>query len=260
MIDNSILSRNRQGRKASVLGLAFPATPVVELAAQVGFDAIYLDGEHGTFTPESVDVLCRVANGYGLSVVARVPSLDGRTIGGWLDRGVQTIIGPRVETEDQARGLADACRFPPEGSRSWGGGRATAFGDRKHLDHVRGGAPTFAQWSNANVLVFGQIESVKGYQNLDAILAVEGLTGLAGGPYDFAASLGHTGQPDHPERRRLSADVERRAREAGKCMISDVIALADHVDLLLVASRDFLERHAGEPAPAIGGRPAPSAP
>jgi 4-hydroxy-2-oxoheptanedioate aldolase len=252
VIDNSILRKNRQGRKASVLGLAFPATTIVELAAQVGFDAIYLDGEHGTFTPESVDVLCRVANGYGLSVVARVPSLDGRTVGGWLDRGVQAIVGPRVETGDQARGLVDACRFPPEGTRSWGAGRAAAFGDRAHLDDVLGGAPAFAGWTNANVLVFGQIESVNGYANLDAILAVDGLTGLAGGPYDLAASLGYTGQPDHPERRRLSADVERRAHEAGKCMISDVIALADHLDLVLGASRDFLRRHADDRAPLLG--------
>jgi 4-hydroxy-2-oxoheptanedioate aldolase len=252
VIENAILRRNRQGRKAAVLGLAFPATALVELAAQAGFDAVYLDGEHGTFSPESVDVLCRVADGHGLSVVARVPGLDGRTVGAWLDRGVQAVVGPRVETADQARELVAACRFPPEGTRSWGAGRAAAFGDRVRLEQVFGGAPAFARWANANVLVFGQIESLRGYENLDAILAVEGLTGLAGGPYDFAASLGHTGQPEHPERRRLSTDVERRARQAGRCMISDVVALLDHAELVLGASRDFLGRHVDDPAPALG--------
>jgi hypothetical protein len=47
----------------------------IEIAAQCGFDAINLDGEHGLFSPESIDLMCRVANGYGMSVTARVPNI-----------------------------------------------------------------------------------------------------------------------------------------------------------------------------------------
>ena len=63
MIENSILKKNRQGLKALVLGLTFPCTEAIEYAARSGFDAVNLDGEHGAFSPDSVDLVCRVAHG-----------------------------------------------------------------------------------------------------------------------------------------------------------------------------------------------------
>src|SRR5437870_13684579 len=76
VIENTILKKNRRGLKALVFALPFPSTELVELAARAGFDAISLDGEHGVFTTATVDLICRVANGYGMSVTARVPNID----------------------------------------------------------------------------------------------------------------------------------------------------------------------------------------
>jgi 4-hydroxy-2-oxoheptanedioate aldolase len=244
MIENTILKKNRQGLKALVFGLTFPSAELIELAAHVGFDAVNLDGEHGAFTPESVDLMCRVANGYGLSVTARVPSIDPYMINLWLDRGVQGILGPHVETGEEAQRLADACLFPPDGRRSWGGGRGTLFNEDAALDAAHGGKLGFAKWSNANMIVSAQIESKKGYDNLDAILAVEGLSVIAGGPNDFAASLGYPGEPDHPERRRLTAEIEERARRAGKHASSDLTVGLALQELMLSSGREFVQRHA----------------
>ena len=76
MIENSILKKNRQGLKALVLALTFPSTEAIELAARIGFDAVNLDGEHGSFNSNEVELITRVAHGYGMSVTARVPSFD----------------------------------------------------------------------------------------------------------------------------------------------------------------------------------------
>lgn len=244
MIGNTILKKNRHGLKALVGGLTFPSTEVIELLARAGFDAVSLDGEHGAFSPESVDLVCRVANGYGMSVTARVPSIDPWVINLWLDRGVQGILGPHVETGEEAQRLVDACLFPPDGKRSWGGGRGTVFNENAGLDAEHGGKPGFARWSNANMIVSAQIESKTAYDNLDAILAVPGLTTIAGGPNDFAASLGHPGEPDHPERRRLTAEIEERARKAGKQASSDLTVTLQVQDLVLSSGRAFARDHA----------------
>src|SRR5947199_6286865 len=106
MIENTILKKNRLGLKALVFALSFPSTELVELAARAGFDAVSLDGEHGVFTPATVDLICRVSNGYGMSVTARVPSIDPYMINLWLDRGIQGILGPHVETGQDAQRLA----------------------------------------------------------------------------------------------------------------------------------------------------------
>ena len=73
MINNTIIEANKQGRKATVFALAHPALYMIEMAAHVGFDAISIDGEHGGFPEEAIDDICRTANGYGMSVIARVP-------------------------------------------------------------------------------------------------------------------------------------------------------------------------------------------
>jgi 4-hydroxy-2-oxoheptanedioate aldolase len=249
MIENSILAANRQGRKALVFGLSFPSTELVEYVARCGFDAISLDGEHGHFSPESVDLVVRVAHGYGLSVTARVPSIDAWMINLWLDRGVQGILGPHVESGADAQRLADACLFPPAGKRSWGGGRGTDFNEDAALEKY-GRKPGFARWANDNMIVSAQIESKRAYDNLDEILSVPGLHGIGGGPNDFAASLGHPGEPDHPERARLTADAEARARRAGKAVMSDYMATLGLQELMLRRGREFVSQHRGEPVGA----------
>jgi len=243
MIENSILKKNRQGLKALVLALTYPSTEAIELVARLGFDAVNLDGEHGAFTPESVDLITRVAHGCGMSVTARVPSKDAWMINLWLDRGLQGILGPHVETGEDAQRLADACLFPPDGWRSWGGGRGTLFNEDAELNARHGGKLAFAKWANANMIVSAQIESKTAYDNLDAILAVKGLTYIAGGPNDFAASLGHPGEPDHPERQRLTAEIDQRARAAGKKAGGDMSVTMSLQELILGAGRQFVAAH-----------------
>ena len=136
-----------------------------------------------------------------------------------------------------------ACLFPTAGRRSWGGGRGTLFNEDAEINARHGNKLGFAEWTNANMIVEAQIESKTAYDNLDAILSVPGLTAITGGPNDFAASLGHPGEPDHPERQRLTADAERRARAAGKKVASDMTVTMALQGLILEAGRDFVARH-----------------
>ena len=103
MIENTILKANREGRKALVFSMTYKDLWAVEAAAQVGFDAISLDGEHGAFSSSDVDDIVRVANGYGMSVMARVPNIQPNTLNLWLDRGIQGVTGPHIETREEAR-------------------------------------------------------------------------------------------------------------------------------------------------------------
>ncbi len=242
MIENSIMRRNREGNKAVGFGLIFPSMQLVEMAAQCGFDSVNVDGEHGHFTPESVDEICRVANGYGMSVTARVPNINSDSINLFLDRGVQGIVGPHIDTPEEAQMLADACLFPPDGWRSWGGGRGTEFGDLEKLD-AYGGKLEFAKWSNANMLVFGQIESKQAWDNLEEILAVPGLTGITAGPHDFAASLGFPGEPDHPEAQAAWQEVVKTTRASGKRLNSDNSVTIGINDLMFDQARAFVNAH-----------------
>jgi 4-hydroxy-2-oxoheptanedioate aldolase len=244
LIENTILKKNKKGLKGLSFAMTFPSTQLVEFAGVAGFDSISLDGEHGGFSPSDVDDIVRIANALGMSVTARVPNIAANTINLWLDRGIQGIVGPHIESGAEAKAFADACLFPPDGKRSWGGGRGTEFNDQVKLDKAYGGKLGFAKWTNANMLVIAQIESKTGYDNLDAILKVRGLGGITGGPNDFAASLGHPGEPDHPARQRLTADAEARARKAGKYVAGDLTTGTGIQEMMLGFARDFARKNA----------------
>ncbi|MCH7734903.1 MAG: hypothetical protein IH961_06790 [Chloroflexi bacterium] len=95
------------------------------------------------------------------------------------------------------------------------------------------------------MIVSAQIESKKAYDNLDDILAVKGLGGIVGGPHDFAASLGFPGEPDHPERQKLTEDAEARAIAAGKTAGRSITV--DIQGLMLGHVRNFVEEHSEIP-------------
>ena len=240
MIENTILEAKKEGRRVAVFSINFPSLYVVELAAHVGFDAINLDGEHGAFSPEAIDDICRCANALNMSVTARVPNISPQQINIYLDRGVQGITGPHIESRTDALQLVNACLFPPAGERSWGGGRGTEFNDDEALTKY-GGKLGFAEWSNNNMIVIAQIESKPAYDNLDEILSVAGLTGITGGPNDFAASLGYPGQPDHPTRVAATEDADWRARAAGKVAGGDLGNTTGLAELMLGAGREFVK-------------------
>ncbi len=94
---NKIIEKNKQGKKGLGLGLVYPSAEAIEIIGMLGgFDFVHLDGEHGLFSPESIDEMCRVADGFGLTVTARVPDISGSTINLFLDRGVTGIMGPHL--------------------------------------------------------------------------------------------------------------------------------------------------------------------
>ena len=242
---NNILEKAREGKRGIGLGLIYPSAEAIELVGMLGgFDYVNLDGEHGLFSPESVDAMVRVADGYGLIVTARVPSLEASTINQFLDRGVMGILGPHVETADDARQLVDACRFVPEGQRSWGGGRGTFYNDGRLLELT---GPQRTEWmglTNRQMLVMAQFETATAFENLDQILAVDGIDAFASGSNDLAQSMGLPGQPDHPEVKAAVAAVADRIHAAGRKTSADMLTAITLPSIILDAARQFAEANA----------------
>jgi 4-hydroxy-2-oxoheptanedioate aldolase len=137
-----------------------------------------------------------------------VPVGDVTVIKQALDLGVQTVVVPMVESVEHARLMVDAVRYPPHGLRGIGTAVARAARWSRAADYF--------QRADAEMCVVAQIESVRGLENLEAIASVEGIDALFIGPADLAASLGHTGNPGHPEVRAAMRDAFATIRAAGK--------------------------------------------
>ncbi|MDA1189145.1 MAG: aldolase/citrate lyase family protein [Chloroflexi bacterium] len=253
MKPNRIVTALKEGRKASGCILMFPSTDLVDLAGIAGFEFIHLDGEHGSFSPESLDAMCRAAEAAGLSVTARTPGLDPAIINLYLDRGVQGIIGPHIETAEEAKALVDACRFGPDGDRSWGGGRATFYNDPASIKDEHGSRLHIMKQANDNMLVIAQLETIKGFSNIESILKVKGIDGFTHGPNDLAQSMGLPGQPEHPTVIEAIGDANRRIHAGGGKMWGDLTDTTYAHQLFLSASRVFLKNLKQEAKGKMGG-------
>ena len=176
------------------LGMASPLA--AEALCDSGIEWILLDNQHGSFGPDST-IMTLMAMAAGSAIpMARVARNDYTMIGRMLDEGALGIVVPMVHTPELAKQAADACRFPPVGTRSYGWGRAARYGD----DYV--------DWINDELFLAIQLEDISAVENAEAILSVPGVDGVWAGPSDLALSMGI-------DPRRM-ADDDRHARALEK--------------------------------------------
>jgi 2-dehydro-3-deoxyglucarate aldolase/4-hydroxy-2-oxoheptanedioate aldolase len=191
-VENAVAFRDKMRRGQVCLGTVITfGDPAVTEALAADLDFLWLDGEHCPLSLEQIQGHLMAAKGSGAAVLVRVAWNDPVLIKPVLDAGADGIIVPLVRTADDVRRAVAACKYPPEGVRGFGPRRPSRYGRR--------GGPEFLREANASVLTVAQVEHVEAVNNLDAILAVAGLSAILLGPNDLSASLGHGGQPGHPE-------------------------------------------------------------
>lgn len=179
-----------------------------ELCAGAGFDWLLIDAEHGPNTIPTIAAQLQAISARPSHPVVRLPTGETWMIKQALDIGAQSLLIPMVESADQARQLASACRYPPAGVRGMGAGlgRAADFGR----------VSDYASNANDEVCLIVQIESRAGLEDLDAIATVEGVDALLIGPVDLAADMGHGGDVSVPEVADAVEEAIRRIRALGK--------------------------------------------
>lgn len=185
--------------------LASPIT--TEVLGLAGFDWILLDGEHA---PN--DVLSFIPQLMALKDSASFPVVRPATnepvlIKRLLDIGFYNFLIPFIETVEQAERAVASTRYPPHGIRGV---------SVSHRHNNYGTLPDYFASVNENISVMVQIESQLGLDNLDAIIAVDGVDGIFVGPGDLSAALGYLGQPGHPEVQQAIKHIFDRAAAQGK--------------------------------------------
>ncbi|MBU2964576.1 4-hydroxy-2-oxoheptanedioate aldolase [Amphritea sp. 2_MG-2023] len=173
------------------LWLGLPDASCAELVAGAGFDWLLIDSEHAPFELDSTMRHLQAIAPYGVPAIVRPE--EGRTalLKRILDIGAQTVLVPMCDTAEQARELVKAVKYPPQGIRGLGSSLARAANWNR--------IPGYLQKANDEICLVVQAETVTAMENLAEIAAVEGVDAVFIGPSDLSASMGHIGNPDHPE-------------------------------------------------------------
>jgi len=187
----------------SWLRLGSPA--VAEVMARMGFDFLIIEGEHAAADMAMVQAILQAMNGTDTVPILRVPWNDPVAVKVALDVGVKGIMFPMIRSRREAEDAVRACKFPPEGIRGLGPGRASLYG-LESADYLR--------QANEDLLIYIIIEHDEAVRNIDEIVSVPGIDAAFFGYSDYAASIGLTGQTNHPrvhEARRAVVAATRRA-------------------------------------------------
>lgn len=152
------------------------AEPVFEAMFAAGFDYVGVDTQHTLMDVAMAGRLLHVVPRGGPPALVRVPSNSAPDIGKALDAGADGVIVPMVNSAAEARVAVAACRYGPEGVRSFG--------------PMRAGMPYDVAGLTERVACFVMVETAEAVANIDEICAIPGVTGVYVGPGDLAVTLG----------------------------------------------------------------------
>lgn len=189
--------------------LAIPSAFSAETMAHQGWGSLTVDLQHGVVDYQTAVTMLTAISTTETVPVVRVPWLDPGILMKMLDAGAYAVICPMINTAEDAETLVAATHYPPRGTRSFGPIRALLYGGQDYPRHA-----------NDTIVTFAMIETRQGLDNLEEILAVDGLDAIYIGPSDLSLALGCTPTFD---------DVDPPAAEAidhilAKCKERGIVA------------------------------------
>jgi 4-hydroxy-2-oxoheptanedioate aldolase len=196
---------------------------IARIAHTAGFDMLYVDLEHSSFSLETTGQICIAALEVGIAPFVRVPANTPEYISRVLDGGALGVIAPNVRSAAEARAVVAAAKFPPSGERS-------NAGSLPHLQYrAFPSAEVYAAVNDATMVIV-QFESAAALEKMDEIMAVDGVDVALIGLNDLLADWGIPGQFDDPRVRDAYARTIAACRRHGKH--AGVGGLASRPDLM----------------------------
>jgi 2-keto-3-deoxy-L-rhamnonate aldolase RhmA len=218
--------RLEEGKLSLGIGLRQARTPdIAEIARAAGFDWLFIDCEHNAMGIDTASGICAAALATGITPLVRVAPGEMAWATRLLDTGAMGIVFPHIETAEQARQVAAACRFPPAGHRSVPGLLPQARFRPVPL-------PQLIEAVNREVLIVAMLESPKGLANAAEIANVPGIDVLLIGGTDMAAEMGIPGELGH-----------ERIGEAVKHMVAVCSAAGKHPGIGGIYDHTLMERY-----------------
>lgn len=204
---------NKNGQTLLGAALYFYDPVFLEIAAHLGYQAIWIEMEHAPITFAEAADLCRMASGSGMLTMIRIPDSRRENILKAAECGPDIIDVAMVNRASQMEEMLEYGRFAPAGGRGYFSvSRAVQYGVFDTVIEAQ-------QSLNRELSLMAQIETVEAVNNLDELAAVPGID-LFVGPADLAASLGYPGQTLHPSVREAADRIVKAARANGKCIVS----------------------------------------
>ena len=188
MHENLVRKKWASGQPALGGWLSVPSSFSAEIMAHAGFDWVCVDMQHGLIEYAQMVSMLQGISSTGVTPLVRVPWNEPGIIGKSLDAGALGVIIPMVNSPEEAQGAVAACRYAPQGRRSYGPLRASTHYGSDYYSRA-----------NAVVCCIVMIETRQAVERVDEILSVPGIDAVYVGPADLSVTLGLPPGADNPD-------------------------------------------------------------
>lgn len=178
-----------------------------------GLDYMIIDTEHGPFDPDRALEFIRAAKLYNITPLARVQEISRAAILKLLDVGAMGLVIPCVNSVEEAELIVKYGKYTPLGERGVANTAGSGFWFEPYAQQ---GFPHYFEVSNRETMLLPQCETLGCLNNIEKILAIDGIDGIFVGPFDLSCALGIPGEFSKPEFQDALRHVQRVCREAGK--------------------------------------------
>jgi 2-keto-3-deoxy-L-rhamnonate aldolase RhmA len=208
-----------------------PTSHTSEILGGVGFDFVVIDEEHAPFDRVTIDAALLGARAAGIAGIVRVAEPSSAKLLAALDDGAAGVLVPHVSSPAQAQAIAKSCRYRG-GSRGFSNSpRAGGYGSVGLAQHIAA--------QDEAVTVIAMIEDPEAIDDIDAIVAVDGIDGFFVGRADLAVALGENAQDAAPVR-HATEKVIAAARRARKPVCIMTASASEGADLKTLGVSAFI--------------------
>ena len=183
---NRAKQKLQQGQTVTTIS-GLQNSDIIDFLGPLGFDAAWIECEHGPVDWDALGDMTRACDLWGLTPITRVNANDPGLITRTLDRGSMGIVVPHINTREAAEQAAQSAKYAPLGYRGMFGGRQSF------------GVPDYFHTANDQTMVIVLLEEIEALENIDEILKADHVDVFFVAPSDLAQTMGHIGNPEHPE-------------------------------------------------------------
>lgn len=211
--------------RLGTLVMEFTTSGIGDILKDAGCDFVFIDMEHGTVSFDGLKPLLKYFDAAGLPALVRPPTSRHIELGLALDLGAAAVSVPHLRGTDHAREILDSIRFPPDGSRG------VALGIAHDRYRSASNFETMRQ-TNRRIAFYPTIEDIATVDEIEEIVALDGVDGVIVGHNDLSASMGIHGQYEHDRFKAAVARIAAACAQHGKSYVRVPFSHEDAVDLV----------------------------